>query len=154
VLETSHGNVAQGIGKKYDKSVIEFVPSQNEEHEGNNDQGEDGFPSQHDGRPSTNGVHQVSLEGILMDNHASNDSAVVIFCPIGQGNKLARRESADGKQTPIRILRLNSHKFNFFENRFPADFLFRILSIRGDAANVGKILFEACTCFQLKDNNC
>ena len=39
----------QSVSKKYDKSVVELVQSQNEEHEGNHDQGEDGFPPQHGG---------------------------------------------------------------------------------------------------------
>ncbi len=44
----------QGVSKKYDKSVVELVKSQNEEHEGNHDQGEDGFPPQHGGRRREN----------------------------------------------------------------------------------------------------
>jgi hypothetical protein len=46
----AEGVFVQGVSKKYDKSIVELVQSQNEEHEGNHDQGEDGFPPQHGGR--------------------------------------------------------------------------------------------------------
>ena len=54
----AEGVFVQGVSKKYDKSIVELVQSQNEEHEGNHDQGEDGFPPQHSGRHRQFGVLQ------------------------------------------------------------------------------------------------